>query len=86
MASRAELQEWVAAALRRLGGRGTVAEVAKEIWNNHEEELKASGNLLYTWQYDMRWAAMQLRKRGVMKAALSSPSGVWELAATKQTL
>jgi hypothetical protein len=85
MATRTDLQEWVAAALGKLGGRGTVAEVAKEIWNSHEEELRASGNLLYTWQYDMRWAAMQLRKRGVIKAAVKSPSGVWELVTTIRT-
>jgi hypothetical protein len=79
MATRVDLQEWVSAALERLGGRGTVAEVARELWNSHEEELKGSGTLLYTWQYDMRWAAMQLRKRGVMNAAASSPNGIWEL-------
>lgn len=79
MATRSDLQGWVASALEKLGGRGTVAEVAKELWHSHEEELRISGNLLYTWQYDMRWAAMQLRKRGVMNAAANSPSGVWEL-------
>jgi hypothetical protein len=84
MATRSDLQDWVATALERLGGRGSVADVARELWSSHEDELRASGNLLYTWQYDMRWAAMQLRKRRVMIAAANSPSGVWELASKKR--
>lgn len=39
-------------------------DVAKHIWANHEDELKRSGDLFYSWQYDMRWAAQNLRGAG----------------------
>jgi len=37
------------------------------------------GDLFYTWQYDMRWAATKLRRDGKLKAATRSPKGTWEL-------
>ena len=57
MATKHDLQDWVRDALHDNGGRARLVEVAKFIWANHETQLKASGDLLYTWQYDMRWAA-----------------------------
>jgi len=80
MATKEDLQEWVAEALRGLGGSARLIDVAKFIWAAHESELRHSGNLFFTWQYDMRWAANQLRRRHVMKDANISPAGVWELA------
>ncbi|WP_217636911.1 hypothetical protein [Dendrosporobacter quercicolus] len=54
-------------------------DVCKYVWEHYEKELKASGNLFYTWQYDIRWAATRLRKAGVMKSADEEESGIWEL-------
>ena len=79
MATKYDLQQWVEDALRSLGGSGTVVEVAREIWSEHEEELRESGDLFYTWQYDMRWAAQALRDTGRAKAAASTRRGKWEL-------
>lgn len=64
MSSRSDLPGWVADALDELGGSAPVVEVAKAIWKKHEGDLRASGNLFYTWQYDMRWAAQQLQMDG----------------------
>ena len=64
MTYREKLQLWVWQALDELGGRGTVNEVAKNIWVKHETDLKAAGDAFYSWQYDMRWAAQGLRKKG----------------------
>lgn len=80
MATKHDVTDWVAAALKVLGGRGSLIEVAREIWKKHEAELRASGDLFYTWQYDMRWSANVLRRKGIMKSAEISPAGVWELA------
>lgn len=81
MATKDDLQDWVTDALRSLGGGARLVEVAKHIWLHHEAELRSSGNLFFTWQYDMRWAANQLRRKRALKATDISPTGVWELAA-----
>jgi hypothetical protein len=64
-----------------LGGAGTVVEVAREIWQRHEADLRGSGDLFYTWQYDMRWAAQVLRDTGQAKPASTTSRGWWELVA-----
>lgn len=74
------LVDWVEEALRGMGGKGSVIEVARAIWQVHEVDLRRAGDLFYTWQYDYRWAATKLRKAGRMKAADAGPAGVWELA------
>jgi hypothetical protein len=79
MATKHDLQDWVRNALIQAGGRSPLVEVAKHIWKNHERELLKSGDVFYTWQYDMRWAANVLRRNGTMKPAEASPNGVWEL-------
>ncbi|QPK62461.1 hypothetical protein IVG45_16620 [Methylomonas sp. LL1] len=79
MATKHDLADWVHDALKDSGGSARLVDVAKKIWNNHEIELKASGDLFFTWQYDMRWAANLLRRSGIMKASEDSPNGVWEL-------
>jgi hypothetical protein len=77
MASRTELQDWVIAALKSHGGAASIVQVAKYIWAHHEAELRASGDLFYTWQYDMRWACTRLRERKVVQAAEASNRGEW---------
>ena len=73
------LQNLVVDALKYLGGSGTIIQVAEHIWKNNNEKLSKSGNVFYTWQYDMRWAATKLRQRGVMLQAKESPQGKWIL-------
>ncbi len=46
----------------------------------HAIELRSSGDLFYTWQYDIRWAATTLRKEGIMKDASLSEVSMWELS------
>jgi hypothetical protein len=82
MATREELKDWLIAALKEHEGRAKVAEACETIWKRHKEDLKGSGNLLYTWQYDVRWAALVLRKQGKMKSSKASPRGIWELASS----
>ncbi|MQT14253.1 hypothetical protein F0357_16695 [Rhizobiales bacterium Sp-1] len=54
------LRGWIIEALVALGGSGTVVDVARHIWENHETELRASGDLFYKWQYEMRWVGRSL--------------------------
>ncbi|MEC4295330.1 hypothetical protein [Adlercreutzia shanghongiae] len=75
-----DLPELLGATLVELNGSGTILDVCKMFWEEHEEELRSSGDLFYTWQYDIRWAATTLRKEGIMKDASLSKTGVWELS------
>ena len=79
MADKYDLRDWLVEALEASGKSATIVDVCKYIWDKYEDELRASGNLFYTWQYDVRWAATDLRKTGRMKPASISPQGVWEL-------
>lgn len=78
MITRDDLEAWVLQAVKDLGGKGRVIDIAKSIWTEHEGDLRRAGDLFFTWQYDMRWAAMKLRKKKKLKAASSNK--VWELA------
>ncbi|MDY0241087.1 MAG: hypothetical protein RBR34_02810 [Rhodospirillaceae bacterium] len=80
MATKHDVTDWVVSALKRQEGRGSLIDVARDIWGNHESEIRSSGDLFFTWQYDMRWSATMLRRKGIIKAAEASPRGIWELA------
>jgi hypothetical protein len=80
MVTQGQLLPWVVDALKANGGRAKLVKVAKHIWDNHETELRSSGDIFYTWQYDMRWAAMRLRKLRQMQQASPSERSIWALA------
>ena len=69
MATRDDLMNWVYTAVKENRGRASVVTVARHIWQNHERELRDSGDLFYTWQYAMRWAAQKLRYQGRLTLA-----------------
>lgn len=77
---RNDLPELLNKTLGALGGDASIIEVCKYFWDTYENDLRASGNLFYTWQYDIRWAATELRKSGIMKSAEDSKKGIWELS------
>jgi hypothetical protein len=79
MATKEDLQEWLLEALREMGGSAPIIPICRWVWEHKEPELRASDDLFYTWQYDIRWAATKLRHAGRLKPASLSPSGVWEL-------
>ncbi|HEX2094654.1 MAG TPA: hypothetical protein VHG28_19775 [Longimicrobiaceae bacterium] len=79
MATRDVLQDWIVEALQSLGGQGRIMDVSKYIWHHHEPDLRHAGDLFYTWQYDMRWAAQKLRDAGKLKPAVKRDAA-WELA------
>ncbi|WP_273727748.1 hypothetical protein [Brucella gallinifaecis] len=78
MAKKGDLVDWVQHALTSAGGSATILYVAQYIWKNYKDELEKN-DLFYTWQYDMRWAATELRKRGVMVPAENDSRGKWTL-------
>ena len=73
------LNSWVIEALETAGGSAPLVDVSRQIWESHENDIRAEGDLLFTWQYDVRWAAHDLRNQGLLKPVKESPRGVWEL-------
>ncbi len=80
MATKHDLGTWIVDALRAEQGTASLVSICRYVWDHHESDLRASGDLFFTWQYDIRWAATELRHGGVLKPAGVSPVGVWELA------
>lgn len=79
MATKKDLADWVYQALKANGGSASLVDVAKHIWTYHETDLKAAGDLFYTWQYDMRWAATELRRQDKIQMPNMLPKGMWAL-------
>lgn len=74
------MADWVEAAIKDLGGSGKILDIAKHVWNHHEHDIRAKGDLLYEWQYELRWSGDLLRKEGVIRPVGASKRGVWELS------
>lgn len=79
MATRDDLCDWVVEALRAKGKRARIVEVCKYIWQHHEKELRKSGDLFFTWQYDVRWAGQKLRDNGTLVPVNGRRGAPWEL-------
>ncbi|HIC8823640.1 TPA: hypothetical protein ACW719_003534 [Klebsiella aerogenes] len=80
MVTREDMKQWIILCLQEGNGSAWPREVSKYVWDNYESELKASGDVLYTWQYDIRWAAQQLRYDGILKSVNRRRDLPWELA------
>ena len=74
------LKRLVLDAILDLGGRASILEVSKWIWENRQKEISQTEKLFFTWQYGMRWAAQDLRKEGNLKKIINKNSGVWEIS------
>lgn len=77
MLSKSDLGRLIIECLKQKGGKASLIDVSKYIWANYEKQLRESGDLFYTWQYDYWWQATELRKKGILKE--SSKSRYWEL-------
>jgi hypothetical protein len=78
-ATRKDLLDWVLVALLDMGGRAHLLRVGEHIWIAHEADLRGSGDLFYSWQYDYRWAATRLRHQGDLANPRNEIPGYWEL-------
>jgi ABC-type lipoprotein export system ATPase subunit/predicted nucleic acid-binding Zn-ribbon protein len=74
------MKDWVVEALNGLGGRGTILDISKHVWETHEDDIRAAGDLVNEWQYELRWSGDLLRKSGLIKSSRSKNKGIWELA------
>lgn len=81
VATKHDLQDWVVEALKAHGGAASILDISKHVWTHHERELRESGDLFFTWQYDLRWAGQVLRDHGVLSPAAGRRTRVpWSLA------
>jgi hypothetical protein len=78
--ARKNMTDWVLEALKDLGGSASFLDISKHVWEHREADIRAVKDLLYEWQYELRWAAYFLRRDGALRPAAESPKGVWELA------
>ena len=69
----------VCEALESLGGEGTIVDTAAVIWKNYKDDLESSGDIFYTWQYDMRWARHKLSKTGKLTTEKRGKESIWKL-------
>ena len=74
---RAKLKDWIIEALSSLGGTAQIVPICKHIWENHEKELRQSGDFFFIWQYEMRWAGQKLQQEGKLKKHRSGRK--WQL-------
>ena len=79
MATKHDLTEWILMALRSGGGELHHIRVAELVWERHESDLRESGDLFFTWQYDLRWAAQDLRDSGLLQKVSGRSDGIWRL-------
>ena len=79
MARKEDLIDWLIEALKAHNRSASIVEICRYVWDKYENELRRSGDLFYTWQYDIRWAATELRKKNIMRPVHISPKGIWEL-------
>lgn len=79
MVNREQMMEWIVECLKSKGGSGWPKEVSKYVWDNYKAQLLDSGDMLYTWQYDIRWAAQKLRNDGILKPVHNRRDLPWEL-------
>lgn len=73
MISRNDLPELLYNTIKELGGKADMMTIFKKFYHDNEQLLKKSGDLFYTWNYDIRWAATKLRKKNKMR-----PARQWE--------
>ena len=81
MAKKEDMLVWVISALNSMvDKKGSPKDVCKYVWKHYQKELEKSGDLLYTWQYDIRWSAQKLRNIGKLKKVGGKKTLPWELA------
>jgi len=82
MKTRKDLCDWIVEALHDLKGSAQIQKVKEHIWQHHQQDLMNSGNLHFTWNEDILWAATQLRARGILKNAKATSKSIWALTVT----
>lgn len=70
------LSSWVVEALAASARTASPLAVAKLVWAGHEPDLRSTGDLLFTWQLDLRATAEAMAAEGRLTV---EPNGEWTL-------
>ena len=70
------LSSWIVEALGTAGRAAPPLTVAKGVWARHEHDLRSAGDLLFTWQLDLRTCADAMIAAGTLT---SDDAGNWTL-------
>jgi hypothetical protein len=79
MEDKNNLSEWILEALKAHNGQATIVQVSKHIWEHHQQDLQKSGDLFYTWQYNIRWEKDKLQKQNKLAKSTADERGIWKL-------
>lgn len=77
MSTKEDLKRYILEALDELNGSASIINISKVVWRRHQGDLYNGGNIFYTWNYDLRWAAHQLQKENRLNTL--ARRGVWSL-------
>lgn len=72
------LSSWILEAMGVCGPTASPLQVAKVVWAKHEQDLRATGDLLFTWQLDLHSTAEAMAAEGRLGL---EESGAWSLPA-----
>ena len=78
--TRSDFKPWIIAALRAHGGSASIAQVCKHIWEHNHALIVQDEALLYTGQFEVRWAKDLLSRDGILLPAKQSGKGRWQLS------
>ena len=77
---RKDLTEILEEALVSLGGEGRIVEICEYIWSKYSNDLLSSGDIFYTWQYDLRMSAKEtLKAEGKVITIKDGNKSIWKL-------
>ena len=77
---RKDLTEILEEALVSLGGEGRIVEICEYIWSKYNNDLLSSGDIFYTWQYDLRMSAKEtLKAEGKIITIKDGNKSIWKL-------
>ena len=70
------LRSWIVESLQVSGPTASPLTVAKGVWIRHEQDLRATADLLFTWQLDLRDTAEAMAAEGSL---VIEETGAWTL-------
>ena len=75
----AQIEKMLIDALQYFGKPTLITDVNRYIWNKYENDIRMSDEMLYKWQYQLRWAATMLHQKGTITMDKKGTYGLWAI-------